>query len=76
MHLESTLHLDIEQDVHALAELFLDICFGRTVGVRYILRMLKKFVICDHIAELVKIDKEVFLAVYLAGAGLPGCCGN
>ena len=36
--------------------------------------VLEKFVVCDHISELVQVNKEILLAVDLAGSGLS--CGR
>ena len=76
MHLKSALNLNVKQDIHALAELFLNISLWRAVGVGYILCMLKELVVFDHLAEFIEIYKEVLLAVDLTGTRLPRRCGN
>ena len=74
MDLERSLNLNIEQNIHALIEFLFHIRSRRAVGVCDIDGVLEKFVVCDHISELVQVNKEILLAVDLAGSGLS--CGR
>ena len=72
----AVLHLDIEQDMHPGAALFLDIGAGRAVVVVVVLRVLQQLVVADHTVKLHAGDKEIIDAVDFPIARLARCGGD
>ena len=70
MYLPGALHLDIQQDVHALLQLLFHEGARRAVGVGDILGMLQQLVLFDHLVIARPVNKEVLPAVHFAGTGL------
>ena len=69
--LACALHLNIEQDIHTGALLFLDVGTGCAVAVADVFGVLQQLVLADHAVKLVPRDEKVVHTVHLAGTGVP-----